>query len=171
MAALDLPAPPFNARTRRIPVTLVNERGLPVLVLETLAVRVQVQQVRKDRVLVSCTGCRTPVEGWLQIEAVVPRESALAGLPDRYQDRLVAAVELAAHPADGSTPVGALAVLDHGLVAAEGGWLAPPWHAEGGYAGPVVAVKGGGATQVLREGVPSAPPPDPNTRPPWEQGP
>ncbi len=129
LRSLPLPdAVPFTARTRTQPLTLVDERGQPSLVVEALGVEVRVERLLADRAYVICTGCRAEVSGWFQRQGLLVAETAdPAGLS--RDEALVAWMSTQDAP-----------VLAHGVVRQGTSWTAPPWHAEGGYAGPVAAI-------------------------------
>lgn len=70
-----LPSPPFDARTRVAPLTLVGPGGIALAQLVEPGIELQVVQVLDERVRVRCTGCpgtAAGVEGWLQRGAVEP---------------------------------------------------------------------------------------------------
>ncbi len=114
---------PFTARTRASPITLVDQHGAPLLVLEALGVELEVERTLAERAFVRCTGCRAEVEGWVQKRALLP----VGGDGATAQDALILA---AASQAGTATR--------HGLVeGVAGAWTSPPWHAEGGYDGAV----------------------------------
>ena len=134
LTALPLPeVTPFVARTRVAPVTLVDEHGGVLLVLDAVGVELTVERLLADRAWVRCTGCRAPIDAWVQ------RAALYAGGPagDGPNDALLAALN-----AEASLPE----IARHGLVNVGQAWIAPPWHGEGGYAGPLLKAEpeGGG---------------------------
>jgi len=157
---LPLPeATPFEARTRVGTITLVDERGEPVLVLEALGVKVSVQRLLAERAWVKCVGCRAPIDGWIQRSLLLPTTGAAPQGDLRAEDRLLVQVEQWSL----TTPA-----LDHGLVSAgRGRWKAPPWHGEGGYAGAVASVAAEGEGWSLEVAEPT-PAPTPAPKPPRE---
>jgi hypothetical protein len=129
LKSLHLPdSLPFDARTRTQPLTVVDEHGEPLLVIEALGVRIRIERLLADRAFGTCTGCRAEVTGWFQRRALLVGSTADLATLNR-EEALVAWI-------DGQ----ALAVLDHGVVGTGSSWLAPPWHAEGGYEGPVAEI-------------------------------
>lgn len=124
---VPLPEAPFTARTRLAPTTLVDKHGTPVLVLDAVGVEVQVARSLTDRVWVTCTGCRAPVEAWVLRQGVFLGDEDRGG-PD---DALLAWLDGQELPQ----------VAANGFVQADDLWVAPPWHDEGGYAGPVLRLK------------------------------
>ena len=138
LKALALPeTTPFEARTRTLPLTLVDEHGQPALVIEALGVQVTVERLLADRALATCTGCRGEVTGWFQRQGLIVGATADPAALSR-EEALVAWLDTQPHD-----------VLRHGLVPDGTAWRAPPWHAEGGYGGPVATVRsqpGGGFT-------------------------
>ncbi len=157
LAPLPLPSTlPFSARLRDAPVTVVDEKSQVSLVLPALGVRVEVERLLADRAWIRCTGCRTESAGWVQ------RNLLLAGRPEssRRADALVAFLEQTAHPADG--PAAApYNLLDHGVMELQAGsWLAPPWHDEPGYSGPILALHSrpsGLSLEIQEDGVQDLP--------------
>lgn len=131
LAPLVLPAEvPFNAYSRMAPVTLVDERGQVVLVLSAVGVALEVERLLADRALVQCTGCRAPVEAWVQRAALFVGDTPADG-PD---DAMLAALSRLEDPA-------LLEIAAHGFVPdpdRPDSRIAPPWWSEGGYAGEVV---------------------------------
>lgn len=126
LTALPLPeVTPFTARTRVAPVTLVDEHGGVLLVLDAVGVELTVERLLADRAWVRCTGCRAPIDAWVQ------RAALYAGGPpgDGPNDPLLAALG-----AEAALPE----IARHGLVNVGQAWIAPPWHGEGGYSGPVM---------------------------------
>ncbi|MCP4808926.1 MAG: hypothetical protein GY913_00245 [Proteobacteria bacterium] len=123
---VPLPEAPVTARTRLSPTTLVDKHGTPTLVLDAVGVEVEVTRALSDRVWITCTGCRTPVEAWLLRQGVWHGTEAGAG----PQDGLLAWVSATELPD----------VARHGFVESAGVWIAPPWHDEGGYAGDVLRI-------------------------------
>ncbi len=133
LTALPLPEiTPFVARTRVAPVTLVDEHGGVLLVLDAIGVELTVERLLADRAWVRCTGCRAPIDAWVQ------RAALYAGGPagDGPNDALLAALS-----AEATLPE----IARHGLVSAGQAWIAPPWHSEGGYSGPVLKAEPDGA--------------------------
>lgn len=133
LTALPLPeVTPFVARTRVAPVTLVDEHGGVLLVLDAIGVELTVERLLADRAWVRCTGCRAPIDAWVQ------RAALYAGGPagDGPHDALLAALA-----AEADLPE----IARHGLVNVGQAWLAPPWHGEGGYTGPVLKAEPEGA--------------------------
>ncbi|MCK6521722.1 hypothetical protein L6R49_09810 [Myxococcota bacterium] len=133
LVALSLPeATPFVARTRVAPVTLVDERGGVLLVLDAIGVELTVERLLADRAWVRCTGCRAPIDAWVQ------RSALYAGGPpgDGPHDPLLAALNN-----ETSLPE----IARHGLVNVGEAWVAPPWHGEGGYSGAVLRAERDGA--------------------------
>ncbi len=130
--ALDLPGDvPFRAWTRAGNVTLVDERGRNVLVLQPVAIAVEVRRLLSDRALLRCTGCRAPVDGWLQRSLLHPGGPSGS---DRPEDRLVEAAR--------ALPPDQQRVADHGFTPVEDGVLrAPPWWGEPGFGGPVLEAR------------------------------
>lgn len=148
LKALPLPdTVPFEARTRTQPLTLVDERGQPSLVVEALGVKVRVERLLADRAHVTCTGCRAEVAGWFQRQGLLVSETAAPATLSR-DEALVAWLDAQEVP-----------VLDHGVVRTGTTWIAPPWHAEGGYAGTVATISWapGGAFSLALSGT-EAPP-------------
>jgi hypothetical protein len=133
LTALPLPeVTPFVARTRVAPVTLVDEHGGVLLVLDAIGVELTVERLLADRAWVRCTGCRAPIDAWVQ------RAALYAGGPpgDGPNDALLAALS-----AEASLPE----IARHGLVNVGQAWIAPPWHGEGGYSGQVLKAEPEGA--------------------------
>lgn len=129
VAPLILPArTPFPARNRVAPSTLVDESGGVILVLEPLGVALEVLSLLPDRGWVKCSGCRSPVEGWVQRESLQADTADLA----RTEDRVVA--WLSAQDSERTEEQSAL--LAHGVVPHGASWKGPPWYQEGGYSGP-----------------------------------
>ena len=132
LPALQLPEPPFTARSRIRPVTVVDKHGAPAVVLTAIGVELEVQQLLPDRALVSCTGCRAPVEGWVQRSAIwVPGAEASS-----HDEELL--LHLSEQPE--------LPEVARNGFAGEGlRRTAPPWYEEGGYSGDtLVAVRSKG---------------------------
>ncbi|GEM_PF-2370742 len=148
LKALPLPDTlPFDARTRTQPLTLVDERGQPTLVVEALGVQVRVERLLADRAFGTCTGCRAEVTGWFQRQGLLVAETADPASLSR-EEALVAWLDSQERP-----------VLAHGVVRRDNVWLAPPWHDEGGYAGPVATIQwrpGGPFTLSVTEPDPPA---------------
>jgi len=72
-ALTPLPLPeelPFTARTRTLPCTIVDRHGAPLEVLTALGVEVEVKRLLSTRALITCSGCREPVDGWVQRQAL-----------------------------------------------------------------------------------------------------
>jgi hypothetical protein len=139
-----LPQPPFTARSRVRPTTLVDKHGTPALVLRAVGVQLEVTQLLPDRALVTCTGCRAPVEAWVQRGALwVQGAEAGEGLDEELLQFLDGQEELPE-------------VARHGFVGEDLRRTAPPWYDEGGYAGPVlVAIRSkGGWTLELQPAAP-----------------
>lgn len=134
LRAMPLPEAPFTARTRLAPTTLVDKHGAPLLVLDAVGVELEVQRVLTDRVWATCSGCRAPVEAWVLRQGVFLGEPA-----DGPQDALLA--WSASRELD--------PVSRHGFVRDGAVWVAPPWHAEGGYSGATVRVVADGDTFAL----------------------
>lgn len=157
LAPLPLPATlPFSARLRDAPVSVVDEKSQVSLVLPSLGVRVEVERLLADRAWIRCTGCRTESAGWVQ------RNLLLVGTPEstRRADALVAYLEETAHPTGG--PAAApFDLLDHGVIELQPGhWLAPPWHDEPGYSGPILALHArpsGLSLEIQEDGVQDLP--------------
>ena len=131
IAPLVLPATPFPARNRVAPSTLVDESGGVTLVLEPLGVALEVLSLLPDRGWVKCIGCRSPVEGWLQREALQADTADLA----RAEDSLVAWLG-----AQDERTAEQRALLAHGVVPHGDSWKGPPWYREGGYTGPTLTL-------------------------------
>lgn len=158
--ALPLPeTAPFDALTRTTPITLVDQRGAQVLVIDGLGTRVSVTRLLSDRALVTCTGCRAPVEGWLQRGALLPAAGVDISAENVTDDDRMLLQLLAAAAPEQAEALGA------GLVPSGDGWIAPPWHGEGGYAGAVVAVTPDGEGWTLAAPIADAPPTDPTAEP------
>lgn len=120
---------PFAARSRISPTTLVDERGQVLLVLEAVGVELEVQQVLGERALVRCTGCRAPVDAWVQRAALFVGTTAAGGPHDDW---------LAWLNAQGEAPWADPA--RHGFALVGPARVAPPWYAEGGYAGSTLTL-------------------------------
>jgi len=157
-SALPLPeVTPFDALTRTLPITLVDKRGAQVLVFDGLGTGVSVTRLLPDRALVTCTGCRAPVEGWLQRSALLPTDgvdASTSGLSD--DDAMLLWLIANATPEQS-------AILSAGLVSAGEGWIAPPWHEEGGYAAGAIRVTPSGDGWVLSAAAPDTTPDEPPT--------
>ncbi len=140
LAPLPLPdVVPFRARSRILPLTVVDEHGQPLLVIEALGVEFTIERLLADRAYGSCSGCRAEVTGWFQRKGLLVSETVADAALSR-EESLVAWLDSQD-----------LEVLDHGVIADPQGWVSPPWHDEGGYAGPVVQISrldGGFAARV-----------------------
>lgn len=140
--------PPTSAWTRTAPATLVNERGEQVRVLQGHHTRLSVEKLLGDRALVRCTGCRTPVQGWIQRSLLMPlgtpgteaqrvgRRTSLALFAARarasaLQDAPPPGLATVPHPVETF-----VALLDRGFRSEDSRALAPPWGEEPGYEGP-----------------------------------
>ena len=128
MRALPLPEAPFTARTRLVPTTLVDKHGAPLLVLEHVGVEVEVSNLLADRAYVTCTGCRAPLDAWIQCQGLHVGTEATGGPHDDLLAFLAAQENLPEVAGKGFLQVG-------------GDWVAPPWYDEGGYEGEVVRVR------------------------------
>jgi hypothetical protein len=72
-----LPLPdllPVTVYTRTAPVSLVNERGEPLSILTGHHTRLELRHSYKDRALVACELCPSPVEGWVQLNMLMPSD-------------------------------------------------------------------------------------------------
>lgn len=135
---------PFTAWTRTTPITLVDEHGTPLLVLDAIGVEVEVQRLLVDRAWVTCTGCRAEVDAWVQRSALFAGDAAADGPSDPL---------LAWLSAQGDALTG---LRRHGFTVAEdGAWISPPWHDEGGYGGDTLVIRAEGAGFVRVEPAPS----------------
>lgn len=136
MRAFPMPEPPFTARTRLVPTTLVDKHGSPLLVLDQVGVEVEVHNLLVDRAWVTCTGCRAPLDAWIQRQGL----HVGTNVGDGPQDPLLAFVA-----AQEELP----AVSAKGFVEVDGVWTAPPWHDEGGYDGEVLRIASADGFEVL----------------------
>ena len=137
----SLPTPatvPFVALTRTSPVTLVDEWGQTLLVLDPIGVEVEVHRLLPDRAWVTCTGCRAPLDGWIQRAALLPVTVSPETDGLREQDRMLLWLAMT------ELPPAAAALRVHGLESASRKWLGPPWRKEGGYEGPTLIVRSDG---------------------------
>lgn len=131
LAALALPdQTPFTARTRISPTSLVDERGQVLLVLEAVGVQLEVQQVLGERARVRCTGCRAPVEGWVQRSALFVGVAPGSGPHDDWLAWL-----------EGQAPPEWARLSQHGFALEGAARVAPPWYAEGGFTGPTLTLR------------------------------
>ena len=106
LTPLELPDElPFTARTRTLPCTLVDRHGAPLEVLTAVGVPVEVKRLLATRALVVCTGCSSPIEGWVQRQALYVGD----GVGDGPHDALLAGLGADAAPA--------------GLVETDGEWV------------------------------------------------
>jgi hypothetical protein len=134
---LELPAePPFLARTRQAPVTMVNAEGKPSEVLEALAVEVEVLEWNDAAARVRCTGCREELVGWVPTNQLLVEELD----PNRTEDRLARFLLLATQ----QNPALAAGVQDNGSE-----WIAPPWAQEEDYSGTSWSIRESGVSFVL----------------------
>ncbi len=73
LAVLSMPSElPATVYTRIAPVSIVDERGVPLQVLTGDHTRLELAQVLRERALVSCQLCPNPVEGWIQVSRLMP---------------------------------------------------------------------------------------------------
>jgi len=124
---VPLPEPPFTARTRLTPITLVDKHGAPLLVLDQVGVEVEVHNLLSDRAWVTCTGCRAPLEAWIQRSGLHSGKAVGDGRQDEFLSWLSNQEDLPE-------------VAMHGFVLSDGVWIAPPWYSEGGYSGEVLRI-------------------------------
>lgn len=147
LAPLPFPrSPPTDAWTRTSPATMVNEQGAQVFVIDGHHTRVRVQRLLPERAFVTCTGCRSPVEGWLQRSVLLPE--GYEGTTDEHGS---ADLSLALFVASarriavaGGAPPGLpeppqdvdtfTALLDRGFAMDRTRAWAPPWGLEAGHA-------------------------------------
>jgi hypothetical protein len=111
-----------------VPTTLVDKHGAPLLVLEHVGVKVEVSNLLVDRAYVTCTGCRAPLDAWIQREGLHVGTEATSGPHDDLLAFLAA-------------QEGLPDVADKGFLQVGGDWVAPPWYDEGGYEGEVLRVR------------------------------
>ncbi len=145
LRALPMPdSVPFHARTRTQPLTLVDEHGQPLLVIEALGVKIRIERLLPDRAYGACIGCRAEVAGWFQRQGLLVTETT--------DPQGLALEEAMVRWLDSQQQ----AFLDHGLIRVGDQWKCPPWYAEPGYQGLVGTVSrdSGGAFQLA-----TAPPP------------
>jgi hypothetical protein len=113
LTPLELPEElPFAARTRTLPCTLVDKHGAPLEVLTAVGVPVEVKRLLATRALVTCTGCSSPIEGWVQRQALYVGDT----VGDGPHDALLSGLAPDAAPA--------------GLMETEDGWLPAEPHGE-----------------------------------------
>jgi len=114
MQTVDLPEKvPFTAWTRTAPLSLVDESGTHVALISGHGTRVEVTHLLKARALVRCTGCETPVEGWLQRE-VLRTEVTVDTAPQAQLSEHMRQQRAALKGATGES--GQIAALDAGCV-------------------------------------------------------
>lgn len=148
LEALPLPAAlPFDAWTRTAPITLVNERGEGVLVVPGHHMRLKVLRRLPVRALVACAGCRSPVEGWIQNEMLMPAghtgragewddsRLSLALYAEKMRQSLLTGSRPGGLDEPGITDTELIALLDHGLRADLTKAFSPPWAREPGFQG------------------------------------
>ncbi len=148
LAPVPFPVPvPVEAWTRTAPVTLVNERGEQVKVLKGYHTHLRVQRLLADRVLVTCSGCRSSISGWIQRELVIPpgykgtdreiqsRQLSLALFAAEARRLVLAGVPPAGLNELPSDPDSLITLLDNGFSLDEYRAFSPPWAKEEAYQG------------------------------------
>ncbi len=117
---------PFSAWTAATPLTLVAPGGANLAIIDTLGVRVTVQQVREGRVLIRCTGCSGTTknaEGWMPRGVLWTALDADPSAPPEATDPLTTALYARAQWAkginlpSGATADGMCALVDQGFAA------------------------------------------------------